>query len=144
MKVFSGERFGRAHVLRLDRGDDLIESVESMIKSAGIRNAAVVSGIGTFSECVMHMVMTTGFPPVERFERWEDKPLELSALSGVIADGKAHLHMVVSDHERAYSGHVERGCKILYLGEVVVAEIEGLRFHRERNAEGILELTEGD
>lgn len=142
MKTFSGDGFGKIHVLRLDRGDYLLEGIEEFIQTEHIRNAVIVSAIGTLDCCVMHMVMTTGFPPVEHFERWVDKPLELSAMSGVIADGVPHLHMAVSDHKAAYSGHVEHGCRILYLGEIVLAEMDGFSFHRVKNENGILELTE--
>lgn len=141
MRIFTGTGFGKVHVLRLDRGDYLLESIESFIQSENIRNAVIVSAIGTFDYCVLHMVMTTGFPPVEHFEKWEDKPLELSSLSGIIADGTPHLHMVVSDHKNAYSGHTEHGCRILYLGEVVIAEIDGFNFHRIKNENNIWELN---
>jgi len=144
MKSFTGTGFGKVHVLRLDRGDYLLESVEALIREQGIQNAVVVSAIGTFDYCAMHMVTTTGLPPVEHFERWEDEPLELSSMDGIIADGVPHFHMVVSDHLYAYSGHVEHGCRILYLGEIVIAEMEGLHFHRIRNRENIWELNEKD
>ena len=142
MKTFTSSGFGKVHVIRLDKGDFLLESVEAFIQEKNIRNAVVVSAIGTLDYCTLHMVMTTGYPAVEHFEKWEDKPLELSSMAGVIADGVPHFHMVVSDHQYAYSGHVEPGCRILYLGEVVVAEMEGLDFKRIRNANNILELTQ--
>jgi len=142
MKIFTGEGFGKVHVLRLDRGDYLLESIEEFVKEKNINNAVVVSAIGTLDYCVLHMVTTTGFPPVEHFERWEDKPLELSSVSGVIADGTPHLHTVVSDCERAYSGHLEHGCRILYLGEVVIAELDGFNFNRIKNKNNIWELSE--
>lgn len=142
MKCFSGEGFGKIYTLRLDKGDYLLESIEEFIKQEGIQNAVIVSGIGTFDYCVMHMVMTTGFPPVEHFEKWEDKPLELSSISGIIADGTPHLHMVVSDNRAAYSGHVEKGCRILYLGEFVIAEMKGFNYHRIKNKNNIWELND--
>ena len=142
MKTFTGSGFGKTHIIWLDKGDYLLESVEKFIKAENIRNAVVVSAIGTLDYCVLHMVMTTGLPPVEHFERWEDKPLELSSMSGIIADGVPHFHMVVSDHKYAYSGHVEPGCRILYLGEIVIAELEGFNFRRIRNGNNILELNE--
>jgi len=142
MKSFTGSSFGKVHVLRLDPGDYLLESVEKFVGEAGIKNAAVVSAIGTLDHCVLHMVTTTGFPAVEHFERWDDKPLEISSMSGIIADGDAHFHMVVSDKEVAYSGHVEHGCRILYLGEIVIAEMEGLSFRRVRNEKNIRELRD--
>jgi hypothetical protein len=142
MKSFTNGTFGKVHVLRLDRGDYLLESIEQFIKTQNINNAVVLSGIGTLDYCVLHMVMTTGFPPVEYFSKWADRPLELASLDGVIADGHAHLHTVVSDHERAYAGHLEHGCRILYLGEVVIAEMDGFDFSRVKNEQGINQLED--
>lgn len=142
MRVFNGEGFGRVFTLRLDAGDYLLESVEAFIQAEGIVNAAVVSAIGTLDYCVMHMVMTTGYPPVEYFAKWNDQPLELSSVSGLIANGKPHLHMVVSDDNQAYSGHLEPGCRVLYLCEMVIAELNGFSFQREKNERGINQLTE--
>jgi hypothetical protein len=142
MKLFTNGTFGRVHLLRLDKGDYLLESIEAFIKTQNIKNAVVLSGIGTLDYCVLHMVMTTGFPPVEHFARWEDKALELASLDGVIADGHAHLHTVVSDHEYSYAGHLEHGCRILYLGEVVIAEMDGFDFARVKNDKGINQLED--
>lgn len=111
MENFTGKMGSKLHILRLDAGDYLLESIQSVIERENIRNAFVVSGIGTLDYCVLHMVMTTSYPAVEHFERWENKPLELSSIDGIIADGVPHLHMVVSDHEKAYSGHLELGCR---------------------------------
>lgn len=141
MKAFTGGSIGKVHILRLDRGDYLLESIEEFIKKENILNAAVVSCIGTLDNCVLHMVMTTGFPPVEHFEKWEDKPLEISSASGIIANGSPHLHMTVSDHKYAYAGHLEHGCRVLYLCEIVIAEMDGFDVRRIRNKDNILELT---
>ena len=142
MKSFVGKGLGKVYTLRLDQGDYLLESIEKFISDNNIHNAVVISGIGTLDYCVLHMVMTTGYPPVEHFERWEDSPLELSSISGIIANGTPHLHMVVSDAEKAYSGHLENGCRILYLGEIVIVEMEGFNYSRIKNEKNILELTQ--
>jgi hypothetical protein len=142
MKIFTGDKLGKIHVVRLDRGDYLLESIEKLIEEQGIVNAVVLSGIGTLDYCVMHTVMTTGFPPVEHFPKWEDKPLELASIDGLIADSKAHLHFVVADDKYSYAGHLEHGCRILYLAEVVIAEIDGFNFERIKNNQGINQLEE--
>ena len=140
MKSFVAKPGARLHILRLDAGDDLLGCVNELIKKEGIKNGAVASGIGTLDHCVLHMVMTTSFPVVEHFEKWDDKPLEVSSIDGIIADGAPHLHMVVSDHKVAYSGHVEPGCRILYLGEILIMEFEAEGLGRAKNAMGINEL----
>ncbi len=141
MESFAANSSGKVHVLRLDPGDPLLESIQRLIHEQGIKDAYVGSAIGTLDYCVMHVVMTTGYPPVEYFARWEDQPLELSSIDGIIADGVPHLHMVVSDHERAYSGHLEEGCRVLYLAEIIIVELDQANLKRVRNVQGINQLT---
>lgn len=141
MKYFSSENVGRTFILRLDQGDDVLGSINDLIQKENISDGVVVSGIGTLDYCTLHMVMTTGYPPVEHFEKWEDKPLELASIDGIIADGIPHLHTVISDHEKAYAGHLEPGCRILYLGEVVIMELEDMNLIRVKSEKGINELV---
>lgn len=144
MEYFTGTEYGRTFILRLDPGDLLLESIKNLIEKEKIKNAVVVSAIGTLDYCVLHMVMTTGYPPVEHFERWENKPLELSSIDGIIADGIPHLHTVVSDSEKAYSGHLEEGCRVLYLAEIVILELKSPSVTRIRNERNILKLVVKD
>lgn len=140
MKSFSTGEVGRVFVLRLDQGDYVLEEIRKLIKKENISDAVVLSGIGTLDNCTLHMVMSTGYPPVEHFEIWKDKPLELSSIDGIIADGEPHLHTVVSDHEKAYSGHMENGCRVLYLCEIVIMELKSIGLKRIANKYGIKEL----
>jgi predicted DNA-binding protein with PD1-like motif len=142
MEYFSLRNSGRVFAIRFDPGDDLLEGIQAFIQKEGIQDAFVASAIGTLDYCVLHMVMTTGYPPVEHFERWEDRPLEVSSIDGLIAGGVPHLHMVVSDHEKAYSGHLEKGCRVLYLAEVVIVELDQAHLQRVRNEKGILKLIQ--
>ena len=143
MESFSLKPSGRIFALRFDQGDDLLEGINAFIEQEGIQDGYVASAIGTLDKCVMHMVMTTGYPPVEHFARWEDSPLEVAAVDGLIAAGVPHLHMVVSDHEKAYAGHLEKGCRVLYLAEVVIVELDHADLTRVRNDKGILKLVQG-
>ena len=143
MESFSLKPSGRIFALRFNPGDDLLEGVNAFIQKEGVQEGYVASAIGTLDHCVMHMVMTTGYPPVEHFERWEDKPLEVSSIVGLIAAGKPHLHMVVSDHEKAYSGHLEKGCRVLYLAEMVIVELEPSGLKRTPSDKGIMQLGQG-
>jgi hypothetical protein len=140
MEYFSTQQIGRTFVLRLDQGDMVLENINELIAKEGIKDAVVVSAIGTLDMCVLHMVTTTGYPAVEHFERWENKPLELSSIDGIIADGKPHLHAVVADSEKAYSGHLENGCRVLYLAEIVIMELKSMDLTRVYNDKHILKL----
>lgn len=142
MRGFAGGLPGRLLVLRLDPGDDVLRCLTAFIAEHNIADGAVVSAIGTLDNCLMHMVTTTGYPPVEHFERWENTALELASIDGIIADGTPHLHAVVSDKEKAYAGHLEEGCTILYLGEIVIQEYTGMALKRVKNERDIYELVE--
>lgn len=141
MEYFSTQESSRIFALRLDQGDLVLESIKEFIAKENIKDAVVISGIGTLDMCVLHMVTTTGYPAVEHFERWENKPLELSSISGLIANGEPHLHAVVADTEKAYSGHLENGCRILYLGEIVIMELKSMDLARVYNDKHILKLV---
>lgn len=142
MQYFDKGRSGRTITIYLSPGDDVLGSINTIIKETGITDGYVVCGIGSLTSCCLHMVMTTSYPPVNHFERWHDKPLELAALSGVIANGEPHLHAVVSTENKAVAGHLEPGCEILYLGEVVIQETVGQKLKRVKNKQDIDELIQ--
>lgn len=142
MKFFTENADRKRVIIRLDTGDMLLESIEQVIAEAGIKDGVVVSGIGTLSDTRIHMVTTTSYPAVEIYPEWKDVPMELSSVSGIIADGVPHLHMVFSNPEKTFSGHLEHGCKTLYLCEIVIEVFEDIRLHRTKNSRGILELEE--
>lgn len=119
----SNEGNKRRFIIRLDKDDMLLESIEKVILDCNIDNAVVVSGIGTLSDARIHMITTTDYPAVEAYPEWHDVPIELCAVSGIIANGEPHLHIVFSDNKGTYSGHLEHGCRTLYLCELVIDEI---------------------
>lgn len=140
MQYFDKAEMGRTIIIRLEQGDYVLESICEVIKEAGITDGYVASGIGTLDHAVLHMVMTTGYPPVEHFPEWTDKPLELVSIQGIIANGVPHLHTVISDEKNTAAGHLEPGCRVLYLGEVVIQELTGQSLERIKNSKNILEL----
>ncbi len=140
MQCVSGRKYGRCFFISLDQGDDVLLSFRQLIKDNGIKNAVLVSGIGTLQNCATHYVSTTAYPAVDVFTQIENRPLELSSLQGVIADGVPHFHMVVSEGNATYSGHLEEGCTVLYVFEAVILEVEDVALTRRMNEQGINKL----
>ncbi len=142
MKSFEASAIKTLHVIRLDPGEDVLDSLELFITENDIKEGAVISGVATLNSAVLHMVTTTGYPPKEYFKQWNDEPLELLSLNGVIADYKPHLHVTLSDSKVAYGGHLEKGCTILYLGEFVLVEfVASQTLKRMPNHNGINTLV---
>ena len=141
MRTIMSEGFGRIVILSFDRGEKLREGIRNKLKELGIRNAVLVSAIGTFQKARFHRIKTTNLDPEDEiFEI--DAPMELSSVDGLVADGEPHFHMVFQDLERAYAAHLEDGSEVCYLAEVVLAELKGVELTRIRNEHGIPLLHE--
>jgi predicted DNA-binding protein with PD1-like motif len=141
MKVFTGTKIGRVFFIRIDEGDDVAECVDTFIRENKVVNAVVTSAIGTLSNAVIHYITTTDYPSSNNFTRLKDHPMELSSIDGLIVDGIAHLHTVISEGDRVMSGHLEPGCRSLYLFEMAVLEVEGLEnLTRKPNRHGKQQL----
>lgn len=141
MTKYKGYELGQVIVLNLQRGDLLLETIESELKKSNIKDALLTSAIGSLQRVVLHRVIGTGREPEDEFVTLE-KPMELASLQGMVLDGKAHFHMVVSDVEQSYTGHLEPGTTVLYLGEVSLVELKGVSLCREKNENNIGMIVE--
>ncbi len=118
----------------------LLETIEATIKEHGIQNGAVVSGIGTLKVARMHHIEHDHFPPDDRIFIIE-KPLEVSSINGIIANGKPHLHMTVGFRDQwSIAGHLEPGSEVLYLAEAVILRFDALKLDRHFDAERRISL----
>lgn len=137
MKHFESEMGGRVIVIRLDRGELVLESIERTIRELNLTDGTIVCGYGTLSRCNLHMVETHDvFPAGNSFPKWEEKPLELISMSGVIANGVPHIHTVIAEGMNAYAGHMEHGCATSYLTEIVIYEHKNLKLVRKETVWG--------
>lgn len=131
-------------IVRLDRGDMALESIERACTAHTVDTGAVVTGIGTFSTLNIHYVDRTDLPD-EQTERNVDLELqgawEVTDINGVIADGEPHLHVTAFDGERTVGGHLEAGCEINVLGEVTIRKLPGLSLERQPDEQGVSRLT---
>ncbi|UCC65557.1 MAG: DNA-binding protein [Anaerolineae bacterium] len=124
----------------LEPGDMLLESIAEAVRKHDIQNGVVVSGIGTLRSCRMHHIEHAGFPPNDRVFAVE-KPLELVSVSGIVASGQPHLHVVVSYRdEEVYAGHLENGSEVLYVAEIAVLKFNDLRMARRFDADRRISL----
>lgn len=141
MKKYMGYGLGQVIILNLKRGDLLLETIEEELKKSGIKNALLTSAIGSMQKVVLHRVIGMGREPEDEFITLE-KPMELASLQGIVLNGKAHFHMVVSDVEQAYTGHLEPGTQVLYLGEISLVELKGVSLCREKDENNIGMIVE--
>lgn len=127
--------------LRLDQDEDVQESVEALAAALDIRAGAVLSGIATLKRACLHMVTTTGYPSKQAYLNMTG-PIEVTSISGIIADGQPHLHATITNSSgEAFGGHLEPGCVVLFLAELVVVKFEGPGLTRVKHPQtGIAQL----
>ncbi|MFW6457257.1 MAG: PPC domain-containing DNA-binding protein [Planctomycetota bacterium] len=131
MNVLSTGELGRLVVVALDPHDMLLESIHKTINEENIDNGIVISGIGTLKNLRMHYIKHTDFPPDDEITNIE-RPLELVSVSGIIADGEPHLHVVVScGRDDTFAGHLEEGSEVAYLAEVAILTTPNLNMARK-------------
>ena len=123
MRVESAE-CGQLFIVRLDSGEDLLQSLRAAVAEKGIRHGVILSGVGSISSYHVHVVETTNLPPGDIFFRGEGA-FDVLSVTGLVMDGRVHAHITFSNTEKAMGGHLEEGCRILTFGVVVMAEVEG-------------------
>ncbi|MDK2372552.1 MAG: DUF296 domain-containing protein [Candidatus Korarchaeota archaeon] len=114
----------KVHVIRVDRGEEVVSSVIKACSEAGI-GGAVLSGLGLLSKAKLAVFN----PEKEEYETFDvDTPMELASLAGNVSlrEGKpfAHIHVVLGNKERTVAGHLVEG----YVGgtcEIAIIELEG-------------------
>jgi len=144
MNVVKGLKLSDAIAVHIAPGEMLLEKITEIARQ--IKNGVVVSGIGTLKSCRPHCVTGIDFPPVEDFITLHDVPLELVSLQGIIADGKPHIHALVSRGFReTYAGHLEDSCEVLYLAEILIVPLQGKQLTRKIDAKlGVFVLVEAE
>lgn len=132
-RVFHAQGLGRVIVLNLKRGDMLLESVRDLLAQEGVKNAVLVSIVGSLQKLVYHRPLSLAITAEDEFVTVE-KPMEIGSVNGTVINGHPHFHIVAADPETTHIGHLEEGTQILYLAELVFCEIDGLQIERKLDA----------
>ncbi|NOT30069.1 MAG: DNA-binding protein [Planctomycetes bacterium] len=115
----------RTHAIRLLPGADLRLALEHETRARRLAAACIVSCVGSLARARLRRA--GGEALLERAG-----PLEIVALVGTLSPEGPHLHVALADGEgRVLGGHLLEGCPIHTTAEVVLGELEGVRFARE-------------
>lgn len=112
---------GRLVAVRLDPGEDILESLTAMVQENALRSGMILNGVGSLSRYHVHVVKTPNRPPGDVFFAGEGA-YDILSLTGFILDGRVHAHITFSDPEKAMGGHLEKGCQVLTFCLALLAE----------------------
>ena len=136
-KIFEPTQVQAVYRILLDRDALLLESILEVIKQKNIQDGYVSISAGSVQTCTYHYVTSTALKPVNAFKTVKG-PFEILNASGIIAAGEPHIHITLSSSDKgAFGGHLENGCRILYLAEITILKFQGPALTRANNPNGV-------
>ncbi|MBI1355272.1 MAG: DUF296 domain-containing protein [Acidobacteria bacterium] len=100
-------QFQRVVVFRFKYQTDLLAGIESLVAKEGIRNAVILSGIGSVRNYQIHSVSNREFPSKNVFLEDRGAPADIISVNGYVIDGRLHAHLTLTNGEKAFGGHLE-------------------------------------
>lgn len=132
-------RFGADYVVRIDRGEEVMEQLTAFCRAEGVKLASV-TGIGATDQVVV------GLYDVEKQMYHKEEltgPMEITSLVGSITtageEPYLHLHINVCGHDLAVKGGHLNACRISATCELTIHCIDG-RVGRKHDEETGLNL----
>ena len=119
----------KTHVFRLRRGSDLLKALQEYARTRRIAAGTVVSGVG----CVTRARVRDASGVTVREL---NEPLEIVSLMGTLSAARTHLHIALAREDlTVLGGHLMEGCIVNATAEVVLLELDGVRFGAEWDGE---------
>jgi predicted DNA-binding protein with PD1-like motif len=109
--------------VRLNPGDDLLEGIRKAAAGEGIQNAVILQGVGSVVSHSYHVVSSPVNPPKNEFVKGE-RPADIVNINGFVINGRVHAHIIFSDTNIAYGGHLEPGVQVLTFAILTLGEVD--------------------
>ena len=102
-------RFGDTVLVRMDKGEEILEQMQKVAEQENIR-LAEVSALGAINDFTVGVFKTD---EKKYYSNHFEGAFEITSLTGTISKGRSHLHITLSDDRgQCIGGHLERGCRI--------------------------------
>jgi predicted DNA-binding protein with PD1-like motif len=105
-------KFERIEIIRMRTGTDLLEGLKTVAAEKNIKNAVILSGIGSVTDYHYHVVSDKNLPPAEE-DPSASVAMDLVSIQGYILKERIHAHISLSDENSVVGGHLESGTKAL-------------------------------
>ena len=100
MRSFVTDNYGRFVVLHLSKGDLVLESIKEELSRLGIKNAVMLSAIGSLRKLAFHTITELTDVSVDEFVTLE-RPFELGAMQAWFWMAN-RIHLICSDPKQMY------------------------------------------
>jgi predicted DNA-binding protein with PD1-like motif len=113
----------RVVVVRMKNQVDMLEGLRTAVAREKIKNAVILSGVGSLVSYHVHVVSNTTFPSTLAFTK-EEGPFDLLTTNGYILDGVVHAHISFANPQKAMGGHLEPGTRVFTFAIVTLGVLD--------------------
>lgn len=116
-------KFDRIVVIRAKFKTDLLTEMEKQVKEQHIKNAVILSGIGSVRGWRIHNVAGRDYPVPDMFAGNPNEPADFIGMNGYVVNGNIHAHIILAlgdNKGTTVSGHLEKGTEVLTFGIVTL------------------------
>ena len=116
--------FVRVVIVRLKSGTDVLEGLKEAVQKENIKNAVILTGLGSVTRYHFHVVSNSSFPTTNTFVK-KDAPADLLNVNGYVFDGRVHAHITFSDDKQAVGGHLEDDTRVFTFAIITLGVLDG-------------------
>ena len=116
-------KFSRVLVIRLKKGEDLLQGLAKAVAQEGVRNGVFMGAFGSLTSYHVHVVNNTTFPPKNVYLKGSG-PYDILSVTGAVIDGRLHPHLTFSDSKQAMGGHLEDGSLVFTFAVITLGVFE--------------------
>ena len=128
-RIISGRGERVCHCIRLKRGEDLLDTIKIICKEKNIQSGVVLSGVGCISSGRVRDASGVRIREIAEH-------CEIVSLNGTVSAARCHVHISLSKEDLStIGGHLCAGCIVNTTCELVIAELPGVTFDEEADAE---------
>ena len=113
-------KFERVVVLRFKYQSDLLAGLKRMVQELHIRNAVILSAVGSVRSYSLHTVSNRTLPSKNVFSQDPEGSADIIGMNGYVIDGEVHPHITLADPNRAFGGHLEPGTTVFTFAAVTL------------------------
>ena len=128
-RIISGRGEMVCHCIRLKRGEDLLDTIKIICKEKNSQSGVVLSGVGCISSGRVRDASGVRIREIAEH-------CEIVSLNGTVSAARCHVHISLSKEDLStIGGHLCAGCIVNTTCELVIAELPGVTFDEEADAE---------
>jgi len=117
-------KFERVVILRFKYKADLLAGLERMVKEQHIKNAVILSAVGSVRSYHYHMVSNRTFPSKDLFVENPEGCADIISMNGFVMNGRLHPHITFADPNHAFGGHLEPGTTVFTFAIITLGVLE--------------------